>query len=218
MTTTIWMDPVELTASSATLGELGMRIQETMTGTRTTCSCEVPRSLVAWIDEELLAITVAALQVAVGYLQEAVDCRQRAVALQAEQSLAMSQSTTMTIGGPQIFDNWMTIGGPSTVGGYLITSGVSTQSVLPGYAVVGGKPTYENMPFLQDRFAGLWNNPGNAAAMTRIMDIQNDSIRTTLAPNGLTYERGAYVDSGGDRSTSLAGQYRDPVTGRYDLD
>ena len=218
--TTIWMDPVELTASAATTAELAMRIQETMTGTRTTCSCDVPRSLVAWIDEELLAITVEALQVAVGYLQEAVDCRQRAMELEAEQSLAMSQSTTVPIGGPGSFDNWMAgvIGGGATVGGFLITEGISTQSILGGVATVGGTPTYENLPFLQSQNAGLWSNPGMASAMSGIMDSQSDMISTILAPNGLTYDDGAYVDSGGDRSTSLVGSYRDPVTGRYDLD
>jgi len=231
--TTIWMDPVELTASSGTLAELAMQIQETMTGTRTTCSCDVPRSLVAWIDEELNAITVAALQVAVGYLQEAVDCRQRAVELEAEQSLAMTQSATFTVGGTDIFGDWVAgvtgeggggvmqdwmtgvIGGSAVVGGFLITDGVTP---MGGGTMTIGKPTYENMPFLQDRFAGLWSNPGTASALSGILDSQNDIVSTILAPNGLTYDHGSYVDSGGDRSSSLAGAYRDPVTGRYDLD
>lgn len=214
--TTIWMDPVELTASAASLAELAMQIQETMTGTRTTCSCEVPRSLVAWIDEELNAITVGALQVAVGYLQEAVDCRQRAVELEAEQSLAMAQSAGFAVGGSGYSDiSAGIIGGSAIVGGFLLTDGITPGG---GGTMTIGKPTYENMPFLQDRYAHLWNNPGTAAAMSGIMDSQNDMIRTTLAPNGLTYSRGAYVDSGGDRSSSLVGAYRDPVTGRYDLD
>jgi hypothetical protein len=214
--TTIWMDPVELTASAANLAELAMQIQETMTGTRTTCSCEVPRSLVAWIDEELNAITVGALQVAVGYLQEAIDCRQRAIELEAEQSLAMAQSASFAVGGG--YQDWTTavIGGSAIVGGFLL--GEVGPSPYTPITVTIGKPTYENMPFLQDRYAHLWNNPGMASAMSGILDSQNDMIRTTLAPNGLTYSRGAYVDSGGDRSTSLVGAYRDPVTGRYDLD
>lgn len=218
--TTIWMDPVELTATTATLAESAMRIQETMTGTRTTCSCEVPRSLVAWIDEELLAITVEALQVAVGYLQEAVDCGERAAELKADQSLAMAQSTSVPIGGATSYDDWMAgvIGGGATVGGFLLGEvGSSAQSVLGGVATVGN-PSYANMPFLQDGFAGIWSNPGTASAMSGIMDSQGDMIRTILAPNGLTYDDGAYVDSGGDRSSSLAGAYRDPVTGKYDLD
>ena len=233
--TTIWMDPVELTATAGNLAELAMQIQETMTGTRTTCSCDVPRSLVAWIDEELNAITVGALQVAVGYLQEAVDCRQRAVELEAEQSLATTQANTFTVGGTDIFGGWLNgmdvmnanngvyedwmagvIGGGSTVGGFLLGE-VGSSSYLPTTITIG-KPTYENMPFLQDKYANLWNNPGMASAMSGILDSQNDMIRTILAPNGLTYDHGSYVDSGGDRSTSLVGAYRDPVTGRYDLD
>lgn len=214
--TTIWMDPVELTASAATLAELAMQIQETMTGTRTTCSCEVPRSLVAWIDEELNAITVGALQVAIGYLQEAIDCRQRAIELEAEQSLAMAQSAGFAVGGGSYGDIAAgIIGGGAIVGGFLLGE-VGPSPYMP-ITVTIGKPTYENMPFLQDKYAHLWNNPGTAAAMSGIMDSQNDMIRTILAPNGLSYSRGAYVDSGGDRSTSLAGEYRDPKTGRYDL-
>jgi hypothetical protein len=39
---------------------------------------------------------------------------------------------------------------------------------------------------------------------------------TTLAPNGLTWNNGEYVDGGGDRSADLAGAYMEP-DGRYDL-
>lgn len=215
--TTIWMDPVELKSSAGTIAELAMQIQETIIGTRTTCMCEVPRSLVAWIDEELNAIAVGAMQVAVGYLQEAVDCAQRAQELEAEQSLAMAQSASFAVGGGGYGDvATSVIGGSAIVGGFLLGEVQPSSTYMP-VTVTIGKPTYENMPFLQDKYAHLWNNPSTAAAMSGIMDIQNDMIRTTLAPNGLSYSRGAYVDSGGDRSTSLAGAYSDPVTGKYDL-
>lgn len=238
-TQAIWIDPVELTTTSGALAEQAMRIQETVTGTRTTCTCEVPRSLIAWLDEELNAITVEALQVAVGYLQEAVDCRQRAVDLEAEQSLAL-QASGAAFGVDEA--GWMAgvIGGASVIGGTsdltstwlgemsTTTAFVGGQSLFdlsPETATttmtIGGPGSYEtflaNNPLLAAAENLKNTNPGAANQLfglqSSLFQSQADMNATWLAPQGLSYvSPGLYADDFG-RSGNLGQTYRDPRTG-----
>lgn len=96
----IWMDPVQMKASGAALAEQALRVQETMTGTRTSCVCEVPRSLIGWLDDELEAITIGALQVALTYVTEAAELVRRADELLTGQSLA--SLVTAPAGAPTV--------------------------------------------------------------------------------------------------------------------
>ncbi|WP_107764285.1 hypothetical protein [Nocardioides terrigena] len=224
-TTAIWIDPVELTATSGALAEQAMRIQETVTGTRTTCTCEVPRSLIAWLDEELNAITVEALTVAVGYLQEALDCRQRAVELEAEQSLALQASgDAFAVDG----SGWMAgvIGGASIVGGSTMTIGGPsafgiTSDPGPTTMTIGGPGSYEtflaNNPLLAAAENLRNTNPGAANQLLglqgSLFQSQSNMAATWLAPQGLSFvSPGLYADDFG-RTGSLSQSYRDRRTG-----
>ena len=199
----------------------------------------MPRSLIAWLDEELNAITVEALQVAVGYLQEAVDCRQRAVDLEAEQSLALQASgAAFSIDGPE----WMTgvIDGASVVGGYSDLTGTwlgemsTTTAIIGGQSpfgftseagpttmTIGGPGSYEsflaNNPLLVAAQNLQATNPGAASQLfglqSSLFQSQADMNATWLAPQGLSYvSPGLYADDFG-RSGSLSQTYRDRRTG-----
>lgn len=228
--TQIWMDPAELRIAVGMLAEQAQRIQETVTGTRTICQCEVPRSMIGWLDEILVRVTEDALRVAVGYLQEAVDTGRRVQEIEADQSLAASQTS---------------FAGVTSIGGTSVYGGLSAQEILGGTAIVGGSsfyddihapfagpatmtigaPSYANFP-LMGFLSGVAGSGigavggGSGRGMSGILDVPgHDSMMTILAPSGLTYDNGAYVDAGGDRaaSSSLPGAYRDPITREYDL-
>ncbi len=242
----IWMDPTELANEAALLAEQAMHIQETVTGTRTTCSCDVPRSLIAWLDEELLAVTEDALRVAIGYLQEAIDCKTRSNEIVADQSLVTTVDpgslsaalvadgsviggtyfgdgitvmggATSIVGGTYFGDGITVMGGATaTIGGTYFGDGIT--SMGPTTATIGGawsNPILDAMRNLQDRNPAAASQLGGLNSM--LNNSQSDMISTILAPNGLTFSDGSYVDAGGDRSSSLAGAYRDPYTGKYDL-
>ena len=100
--TAIWIDPTELSNTADVLGSSGALIQETMTGTNTACTCEVPRSLIGWLDAELEQITVEALKVALAYLLEAIACKLISDQVIAEQSLVTTQSVSV-VGGVSPF-------------------------------------------------------------------------------------------------------------------
>lgn len=225
--TTIWIDPPELETTALALGEQAMRVQETMTGTRTSCTCEVPRSLVGWLDEELQAITVMALLVAVGYLQEAADIKHRAVQLAAEQSLATTQGVVpsgldiaamvaqgvpgglaLVIGG----DTSIVGSGPSTGGTPLVIGGGPTLATGGGSwydvdaAILGagsggrgggGGPTGGGGPDLTDFFRGT----GDIAA-------------SHMTPFGTSANNGKLVDWGGNEATSTYSGVVNTYTGR----
>jgi hypothetical protein len=205
---TIFMDPTEMRGTAGMVGEQAQRIQETVTGTRTACTCEVPRSLVGWLDAELVAITESALQVAVDYLTEAVDLARRAQEIEADQSLAttccgpLAPTTDLTsavVGGTVVGGTISGFGAPAT-----------TFAGVPG-TTAADRATTDRM--INDMLIGMMG-----PSLADVMGNQGDGIRTILAPPGLVYNNGAYEDYGGDRSTSLSGEYQDPDTGRYDLD
>ena len=218
---TIWMDPVELKASATTLAENAMQIQETMTGTRTTCACEVPRSLIGWLDEELQAITVAALQVAVGYLEQALDVAQRGHQIQADQSLVTASPPLGAVVGGTSFMTTASlsdvlVGAGSIVGGTSFTSGIETQSLLGGTMTIGGPGSREaflaNNPLLAAAENLQNRNPAAAAQLMGLQSNLNQSndnmIKTWLAPQGLSFVGGnIYADESGRQGT-LSQTYR----------
>ncbi len=132
--TTIWIEPTELKATAAQLAEQAMRIQETMTGTRTTCDCEVPRSLIGWLDAELVAVTEDALRVAVVYLQQAIDGATRANQIQADQSLATAQAAPAPVGA---------VFGPTVMGGFSALASTPSESatVMGGFSALASTPS-----------------------------------------------------------------------------
>lgn len=237
----IWIDPVELAAESALLGELGARVQETVTGTRTSCTCEVPRSLVGWLDEELRAITVEALTATVGLLLEAMELQLRADGVTAEQSLvAASPALTDIATGPGFAAT--TMGGFSAYGetpGPLATTmgGFSSYGEpAPAVATTGwGGPGYlagevqaapavpstgwGNPGFVLNPYPGPGWQPlplGLGLGASGIPD-GNLAIRNITAPNGITFvDDHTIVDRSG-RSGSLGQMVRNPETGQMEV-
>ncbi len=240
--TTIWMDPTELKAGAATLAEQAMRIQETMTGTRTTCSCEVPRSLIGWLDDELVRITEDALRVAVTYLEQAVDIATRANQIQADQSLAAAQApliggilpSVATIGGGgPVFVSGMapmtaTIGG----GGPSFDSGMASMTATIG----GGGPVFESwMAPMTATVGGSWSNPlldaarnlqdRNPAAAAQLLGVFSFVSRSEANMAGVwTNSRpgAAYIGDGLYRGDSgsiggLGNVFFNNKTGRYEV-
>jgi hypothetical protein len=186
----------------------------------------VPAHLTAWLAQELVGITEESLRVAIAYLHDAIDSRARAMQIETDQSLTSTEpslteavvSGSAIIGG-NVLSSSLPLGPFTTtvIGGDSLGTPLSGSPILTS-TVVGGSwstPLLDAAQNLQQA------NPGAAAQLfglqQSIFDSNNDMIRTTLAPNGLTFSRGAYVDAGGDRETSLSGAYRDPVTGKYDL-
>jgi hypothetical protein len=233
------MDPAELRQTAAFLGEQAGQIQEAMTGTRTACSCDVPRSLVGWIDDELVQITESALVAAVAVVVAGLDCAVRAAEIETDQSLALAQSTgleTSTVGGTAGSDfsfdpaEWlttMTIGGPSAALFDTTTPGAGwTVSTIGGPSdsifdptLQGGAWTTSTIggPAYSLSTLGSLNGPAGASmgpVISSIMESQSDAISTILAPSGLTYSHGAYEDSGGYRG-NISSFYEDPYSGDF---
>lgn len=208
--TTIWMDPVELRASGAFIAEQALRIQETVTGTRSTCSCEVPRSMIGWLDAELLALTEDALRVAVSYLTEVVDIAQRANLIAADQTLAASQSALLPPGTAMT----SAVLSGAYVGGMVIDGTPSGSSVF-------APTTWASAPAYGSGWnplsTGLGSSSFGGPSFIDVAFNSNDGISTMLAPKGLSFSDGQWEDSAGRRSSSPATAYEDPVTGELDF-
>lgn len=225
------MDPIDLKASAATLAQNAVQIQETITGTRTTCTCEVPRSLIAWLDEELLDVTVAALQVAVGYLEQAVDVAQRGRQIEADQSLVAAQpgltavlAAGAIVGGTSFtsgIETQSVVGGSTIIGGTSIMSGVQSQSLLGGSMTIGGPGAREtflaNNPLLAAAENLQSSNPGAAAQLMGLQSALNETSYNTakniLAPQGLSFVGSNIYEDERGRQGSLSQTYRDPLDG-----
>lgn len=133
--------------------------------------------------------------------------------------VSIPMPTTMTIGGDSTFtfpasgiDTIMTIGG---------TAPYTSSDISSSFTMTIGPPTWQNDPFLLMASQLQNTNPGlsnQLLGVSGMLSQTNDNIiGTILAPNGLTYENGAYVDSGGDRG-SMSNVYPDPyVPGRYEV-
>jgi hypothetical protein len=203
----IWMQPTEMRGIATVLGQQSIRIRDAVLGVCTACACDVPRSLVAWVDDELMAITEDAVRAVVGYLEEAVDTMTRANQIAADQSLVASQATLGAPAGNTVWSpvaaqtGWSPVAGTGPGVFFPATGGVDPERATTDAMVLA---QINNQSPLMPSFANVIANTG-------------DGISTILAPSGLTFSNGSYVDSGGDRSTSLAGEYRDPVTGKYDI-
>jgi hypothetical protein len=233
--TTIWIDPTELSGMASTLQASAATIDNATAGVRSTCACALPPAIADYVAEELSCIEGCGQQASAGFIADAIDILTRAAQVLLDQSLATAASSafgpaaTTTVGGTPVFGDWLSgmdtaivggtvVGGTPVFGDWL--SGMGTAIVggpasppfdvvgpdgigSPGYSIVGG-PTTNSIASL----------PGP------IFDIVSNSnaniIGTILAPNGLTYDNGSYVDGGGDRSNNLAGAYVDS-SGRYDL-
>ncbi|WP_107764286.1 hypothetical protein [Nocardioides terrigena] len=129
--TVIWIDPVELAAEATLLGELGARVQETVTGTRTACTCAVPRALEPWLEEELTAIVTEALIATVALFLESIELQLRADSVTAEQSLVAATPDLTGVAGGLVFAG-TTMGGFSSFG----------EAAGPSAATVGGFGSY----------------------------------------------------------------------------
>lgn len=207
----VWIDPAELKNTAAVLAEQAMRIQEAAVGTRANCACDAPRSMVGWIDAELVAVTEDALRVAVAYLTDAVDLAQRANQVVADQAA----DTTAVVAASAAAGGVET----SIVGGVGPGWVSSMGSAGLGTSVVGGT-TYSD-PLMNLLGSGTLD----PAAQNQLFDVmsklnqsQSDQIGTILAPSGLTMENGQYVDGGGNRG-SAADIRPDPYEpGSYDID
>jgi hypothetical protein len=211
--TTIYLDPVAMRATAGAVAENAMRVQETVTGTRSACACDVPRSLIGWLDEELLALTVSAMEVAVAYLQAALDTVQRAQQIEADQSLVAAQADIGTVDVTSAGDLGAVLAGSSFVGGtgsWLdgMDSGPGTTTMWIGGtqgwlggmdsgAGTGtttmwiGPPTYENDPMMQLAIRTQYSNPGLSAQAAGLSGMLSNSSyemnKTWLAPGGTTY-------------------------------
>ncbi len=210
-TDAIWIDPAELKNTVGMLAEQAMRIQEAAVGTRANCGCDAPRSMVGWIDEQLVAVTEDALRVAVAYLRDAVDLAHRANEVEVEEATDTTATTAASAaaGGVET----------SIVGGTLPAWVSSMGTGALGTSTVGGT-TYSD-PLMNVLASGNLNPAAQNQlfdVMSRINQSQSDQIGTILAPNGLTMEDGKYVDAGGDSGNS-SHIVEDPYKpGSYDID
>lgn len=152
-------------------------------------------------------------------LQEALAGTSVVGGTSAAFDVSIPMPTTMTIGGDSTYtfpvsgmDTVMTIGGTAPW----------TSSDMPGtWTMTIGAPTWENDPLLLMASQLQHTNPGLSNQLLGVSGMLSQSnenmVRTILAPNGLTYQNGAYVDSGGDRG-SISNVYPDPyVPGRYEV-
>jgi hypothetical protein len=203
----IWMQPTEMRGIATAIGQQSVRIRDAITGACTACACDVPRSLVGWVDDELMAITEDALRAVVGYLQEAVDTMTRADQIAADQSLVASQAT---FGAPAGNTVWSPVAAPTV---WSPVAGTGPGVFFPAAAGVDPERARTDQMVLEQ----INNQSPLMPSFVDVISRTGDGISTILAPSGLTFSNGSYVDSGGDRSTSLAGEYRDPVTGKYDI-
>jgi hypothetical protein len=233
MSDVIWMDPAEMRATAGVIAEQALRIQETVTGTRTACACEVPRSLIGWLDAELVAIATEAMQVAVAYLTEVVDVVRRADQILANQSLVAAQAgllppdtglvlapTGALVGGLVLGGTTAELTSPSAtgaplVGGFLL-SGTTEEMTTPGLGSVeytSAEAWYKGPNFTPGLIGSIGTGP--AAALG---DPAADSIRTILSPrgSGLVYDNGGWVDERGARGTSLPAMGNYPGTDELD--
>jgi hypothetical protein len=189
--TEIWMDPVELRRVGGDIARQVVVLRDTVTGVCHTCTCDIPRSTVAWLDAELVALTEDALRAAVGYLEQVVDLADRANQIEADQAAAgVPVAATTTVGGVPLVGGLV---GSTTIGG----GGAVDPLIKLGAAVGMGSPVFST-----------------------IMDIQqtnSDMIGTWLAPSGLTVDNGQFVDSGGDVGGWNTVRY-DPVLDEHVID
>lgn len=221
--TTIWIDPHELDVAAMALGEQAMRVQETVTGTRATCTCEVPRALVDWLDQELNAITVGALEVVLGYLQQALDIKQRAAQVRAEQSLVTTQGVlpssvdlgALIAAGVPGGLSLVIGGGPSIVGSGPSTGGIAL-TIAGGPAIATGGPSWNDV-FDTIGNVRLDSGPrgGGGPDLTGFWNETGDIARSWMTPPGVTFDNGQYVDEGGNRASSLSSGYVSTYTGRH---
>jgi hypothetical protein len=133
--TTIVMDPVEMRMVADLVGTQMGALQDTMVGTRAACTCEVPRSLVGWIDDALVEITTEALQAGIAYLNAAIDLKARADEIAVNQSLALQVDPTAGIVGGTV------VGGQASDGFTILGSDgqpVELSALLTGTGTVGG--------------------------------------------------------------------------------
>ena len=204
----IWIDPVELRSTAALLGQQAKRIQDTAVGVADCCGMDAPRSVVAWIDEALVAVTEDALRVAVAFVTQAVDLAQRADEVVTEEAVDTTTGTAT-----QVDPATAIIMGGSVVGGTgpafttdLPADGVSVTSTIggggPGWSstmpaeglgltATVGQPTWSDFPLmqaLQQRLQGV--DPGS--------QLHDDLVHNAIdAFPGMTMHNGQWEDSSG---------------------
>jgi hypothetical protein len=236
---TILLDPAAMDATAGAIGEHAREIDGVVATLETACCADVPAHLAGWLAEELHEIALVCRLSSLLYTAAALDTATRAQQIAADQSLATAWPSldapfgdltatpfglqaalagSTTVGG--LTDGWtsamdapttMTIGGGAPY----------TDSFPGGFTMTIGAPTWENDPFLRMASQLQNTNPGLSSQMLGVSGMLSESnadmARTILAPNGLTYHGGAYVDSGGDRG-SISDVYPDPyVSGRYEV-
>lgn len=232
--TTIYLDPVRMDATAAAIGEHAQEIQTFVGTLESTCSADVPVSLVGWLAEELHDIAVQAQLVALLYCLAALDTALRAQQIQADQSLVAAQpalvSTSVDLGAALAMGS--VVGGASTIGVIsgaipgpttMVIGGPSPYGVIsglpdgPSVATIGGTPTYAHDPLLALASQVQNSNPALAAqllgASSGLSDSRNATISNLVAPDGLSFvSPGTYEDEHGRRG-GLGQTYRDPHTG-----
>lgn len=237
---TIYLDPVAMDATAGAVGEHAREVDTLVATLETSCCAEVPTHLVGWLAEELHDITVVCRLSALLYTVAALDTALRGQQIAADQSLATAvPSLDAPVGdfSTTSVDLQAALAGSTVVGGTDISVDVSgpmpTTMTIGGTGPYGsvdagstftmtiGPPTWENDPLLLMASRLQHTNPALSNQLLGVSgmlaDTNHDMISTILAPNGLTYDHGAYVDSGGDRG-SISNVYPDPYTpGRYEV-
>ncbi len=182
---TIWIDPTELGAEAQLLGGQAQRASETVVDLVSACRAAVPVTLIAWLDEELDAIARQAMVVALGYMQEALDCKLRADEISTDQSLVATvhpgtMSAAFAGADVSTFSSWLAgmdspaaTETPVDFGAWVASVGNDTpttwlQPDTGAWTSAIGQPAGQgwSTPDSSGWVAGVTDNPGGAAAPT----------------------------------------------------
>lgn len=216
--TDIVMDPVQMRAGVQVIAEQVVLTQETMTGTTTTCMCEVPRSQVAWIDAELVAITEEALRVCIGYLEAGLDMATRANQIEADQATVAATPDTGTVTDL----NEALLAGSVVGGTDTHVWDLPDGWTLPSVAVVGGVSREQflaNNPLLAlaDKHPGTALGAQALGLFSALNESNAEMSRVwTLSRPGASYIGGGLFEGGGITGTTYHPDPKNP--GSYLVD
>ena len=234
---TIYLDPAAMDATAGAIGEHARQVEDVVATLETACCANVPAHLATWLAEELHDIALTSRLSALLYTVAALDTALRAQQISADQSLATAWPALDAPFGDLTttpFGLQAALAGSTVVGGTDLTfdvsvpsptsmtiGGAGTYDSSSSWTMTIGPPTWENDPLLLMASQLQDSNPGLSRQLLGVTSMLNqtnaDMVSTILAPNGLTYHDGAYVDSGGDRG-SMSNVYPDPyVPGRYEV-
>ena len=218
---TILLDPVQMDATAAAVGEHAREAEALVSDLESACSAAVPVGIAGWLADELQQITVTVRMVSLLYALAALDTASRAQQIQADQSLVAAGPWLAAMDSPaSMGDLAAVLAGSSVVGGS--TPFTSTPMSAPEFSLVGGVPftstwmggmsTMSIPPIDIEAFAGL-RAAGNAAgsgALMGLLELDAHLNANTLAPNGTSFVgHGLYEGPDGRRGPANL-IYEDP--------